>query len=161
MTIAVGAQLPQVDLFKMGEDGPEACSVSELFQGKKCVLLAVPGAFTPTCHQNHVPGFLNAYDQLKAKGIDEIFCVAVNDPFVVSAWASALGVGDKITMLSDGNGTFTKALGLELDGSGFGLGIRSHRYAMLVEDGVVKVLNVEEDPTQADASSAEKLLGSL
>ena len=161
MTIAVGAQLPQVDLFKMGEDGPEACSVSELFQGKKCVLLAVPGAFTPTCHQNHVPGFLNAYDQLKAKGIDEILCVAVNDPFVVSAWASALGVGDKITMLSDGNGTFTKALGLELDGSGFGLGIRSHRYAMLVEDGVVKVLNVEEDPTQADASSAEKLLGSL
>jgi len=121
----------------------------------------VPGAFTPTCHQNHAPGFIAAFDELKGKGVDEIFCLSVNDPFVMNAWAEVLGANDKITLLSDGNGSFTKAVGLELDGSGFGLGLRSLRYAMLVEDGVVKVLNVEEVPTDAQVSGAQAMLKSL
>ncbi len=161
MTIAVGDQLPNIELFSLGQNGPEARSSAEIFGGRKTILFAVPGAFTPTCHQNHAPGFIAAFDELKAKGVDEIFCLSVNDPFVMNAWAEVLGAKDKITLLSDGNGSFTKAVGLELDGSGFGLGHRSLRYAMLIEDGVVKVLNVEDVPTEAEVSGAQAMLKSL
>ena len=161
MTIAVGDQLPDVELFTLGANGPETVSSSSVFAVKKVVLFAVPGAFTPTCHENHAPGFLANFDTFKAKGVDEIICVAVNDPFVTSAWEQALGASGKIRVLSDGNGTFAKAIGMELDGSGFGLGLRSLRYAMLVDDGVVKVLNLEDVPSEATMSSAEKLLESL
>lgn len=161
MTIAVGDRLPEAGLFILGEQGPEAVSTASLFGGKKAVLFAVPGAFTPTCHNNHAPGFLDAYDAFKAKAVDKIYCVGVNDPFVMNAWENALGLSGKIDVLSDGNGDFTKAIGLSLDGSGFGLGLRSLRYAMLVEDGVVKVLNVEDVPTEATTSSAQGLLDAL
>ncbi|GJM03778.1 MAG: peroxiredoxin [Rhodomicrobium sp.] len=161
MSISVGGSIPDVELYVTTEDGPAAKSSAEFFKGRKVVLFAVPGAFTPTCHLNHAPGFISNAEAIKAKGVDEIACVAVNDVFVLDAWAKELGADGKVTMLSDGNGDFAKALGLDLDASGLGLGLRSHRYAMLVDDGIVKVLNVEDVPSDANSSSAEKLLESL
>ena len=136
-------------------------TTAELVDGKTVVLFAVPGAFTPTCHAKHLPSYLEHHEALKGKGVDTIACVAVNDPFVLDAWAQTSEVGDKIAMLSDGNGEFTKTVGLDFDGSGFGLGTRSKRYSMLVVDGVVKALNVEETPGIMEVSGADRVLAIL
>jgi glutaredoxin/glutathione-dependent peroxiredoxin len=161
MTIKVGDRLPDAT-FKVNQDGDMVdVSVAELTKGKKVVLFAVPGAFTPTCHAKHVPSYLEHYDALKAKGVDTIACVAVNDPFVLGEWAKTTGCGDKIMLLSDGNAEFTKAIGLDFDGSGFKLGTRSMRYAMVVDDGVVKALAVEEAPPMMEVSGAEHILKAL
>ena len=158
MAIKVGDRLPDVTFRIPGEDGPVVKTTSELFAGKKVVLFAVPGAFTPTCHKNHLPGYLAKADAFKAKGVDAILVTAVNDPFVMEAWAEATGADGKITFLADGNGEFAKAVGFDLDASAFGLGVRSKRYAMVVDDGVVTVLVVEDVPSKAEMSSAEALL---
>lgn len=161
MAISVGETLPDIQLTTMTADGPGPLTSGDYFKGKKTVLFAVPGAFTPTCSANHAPGYLAVLDTLLAKGVDQVACLSVNDAFVMDAWSKSLGADGKITMLADGNGDFTKAVGLELDASGHGLGIRSHRYAMVVDDGVVSVLNIEGTPSEAEASSAETLLKSL
>jgi len=158
MTIKVGDRLPDAT-FKVNRGGDMVdVGIDELTQGKKVVLFAVPGAFTPTCHAKHVPSFLQHYEALKAKGVDTVGCIAVNDPFVLAEWAKSQNSGDKIMMLSDGNAEFTKAIGLDFDGSGFKLGIRSMRYAMVVEDGVVKTLAVEDAPPMMEVSGAEHIL---
>lgn len=159
MTIATGDRLPETTLHVMGANGPEAVSVSELFSGKKVVLFALPGAFTPGCSMTHLPGFVANADKIKAKGVDSIVCLSVNDAFVMGAWGKAQNA-EEIIMLADGNGEFTEALGLGLDGRGFGMGQRSQRYAMIVENGVVTHLNVETG-SGVDVSSAETILGLL
>lgn len=161
MTISVGDKLPAATFAVMGPDGPGSREGSEIFDGRTVVLFAVPGAFTPTCHMKHLPGFIENFDALKAKGVDEIACTAVNDIFVHDAWGKASNIGDKITMLADGSGTFAKAIGLDLDLDEAGLGLRSQRYAMLVVDGTVKALNIEEEAGVADKSSAETMLEAL
>ncbi len=161
MAIAVGDRLPDVRFTVMTEGGPAPKTTSEIFSGKKVALFAVPGAFTPTCHNNHLPGFLDNLDAFKAKNVDEVVCTAVNDIFVLTAWAKATGADDKITFISDGSGNFAKALGLDLDGSAMNMGLRSKRYAMLVDDGVVKVVNVEDAPGKADKSGAGPLLDAI
>jgi len=143
----------------MGANGPEDITTADIFNGKKVVLFAVPGAFTPGCSMTHLPGYVVNADKIKAMGVDTIACVSVNDAFVMGAWGQAQNA-DEILMLADGNGAFTEALGLELDGSGFGLGTRSQRYAMIVEDGVVKHLNVEAGPG-VDISAAEPIMALL
>jgi glutaredoxin/glutathione-dependent peroxiredoxin len=158
MSIKVGDRLPEASFRVMGPQGPAAKTTGEIFKGKKVVLFAVPGAFTPTCNNNHLPGFLEKADEFKAKGVDSIAVTGVNDVFVMDAWKKMTGAGAKIEFLADGNADFAKAIDLSLDASGAGLGIRSKRYAMLVEDGVVKVLNVEEAPGKAEASGADNLL---
>lgn len=157
MTIKVGDKIPDANFVVMTSEGPAAKSTAEVFSGKKVALFAIPGAYTPTCRQEHVPGFVARVDELKAKGIDTIACTAVNDPFVMAQFAKDTGAEGKIEMLSDGNAEFVKKVGLDFDGSGFGLGTRSKRYAMLVDDGVVKVLNVEDIPPEHDKSSAATL----
>ncbi|RJX66340.1 peroxiredoxin [Tsuneonella suprasediminis] len=159
MTIAKGDKLPDVKLVKATENGPEAVQSSDYFAGKKVALFSVPGAFTPTCSAKHLPGFVEKAEELKAKGVDEIVGTAVNDAFVMGAWNKAAG-SDDITMLADGNAEFVDALGLTMDGSGFGLGKRGQRFSMIVEDGVVTELNVEE-PGDFSVSSAEHMLGQL
>jgi len=144
MTISVGDRLPDAELRTMTADGPTVVKSAEVLGGGKVVLFAVPGAFTPGCSNVHLPGFVERAGELKAKGVTTIACVAVNDPFVMDAWGKAHGVGDDILLLADGNGEFTAAMGLELDGSGFGLGKRSKRYAAIIEDGVVTSLDVDE-----------------
>jgi peroxiredoxin len=161
MSIAVGDKLPDATFKVRTPDGLKDLTTDELARGKKVVLFAVPGAFTPTCHAKHLPSFVQGFDALKAKGVDTIACVAVNDAFVLDAWGKAGGADGKVTMLADGNGTFTKAIGLDFDGSGFGLGTRSKRYAMLVEDGVVKALNLEEAPGVMEVSGADRILAAL
>jgi peroxiredoxin len=161
MTIKVGDKLPEGKFRVMGPEGPAWKTTDEVFKGKKVVLFAVPGAFTPTCSNSHLPGFLKNADAIKAKGVDAIAVTGVNDVFVMEAWKKSTGAGGKIDFLADGNGDFAKALDLSMDGSGGGLGTRSKRYAMLVDDGVVKKLNIEEAPGKAETSSAENLLGSL
>lgn len=161
MSIAVGDSLPTATFRIMTDDGPAARSTDEIFKGRKVVLFAVPGAFTPTCHKNHLPGYITHAEAILAKGVDAICVTSVNDVFVMTAWAKATGGEGKITFLSDGNGDFAKAVGLALDGTGFGLGTRSQRYAMVVNDGVVSVLNVEDTPSKADVSGAEALLKQL
>ena len=161
MTIQVGDRLPAVSLRQLTPDGIKNVPITDLTKGKKVVLFAVPGAFTPTCSEKHLPGFVEQADAIKAKGVDAILCVAVNDPFVVGAWEKARNVGGKVSMLSDGNAEFTRALGLDFDGSGVGLGTRSKRYAMIVDDGVVKALMVEDAPAQAEKSSASAVLAAL
>jgi peroxiredoxin len=158
MTIQVGDRIPEGKFRVMTAEGPGWKSTDEVFKGKKVVLFAVPGAFTPTCHRNHLPGFLQNADAIKAKGVDTIAVTAVNDVFVMNEWKNATGAAGKIEFLADGNGDFAKALDLTMDGSAGGLGTRSRRYAMLVEDGVVKKLNIEEAPGKAETSSAEALL---
>jgi glutaredoxin/glutathione-dependent peroxiredoxin len=160
MAIKVGDKIPSAKLRHMTAEGPKEISTDEIFKGKKVVLFAVPGAFTPTCSAKHLPGFVQNSDAIKAKGVDTIACLAVNDAFVMGAWGKQQGTDGKVTMLADGNGTFTKELGLEMDGSGFGLGTRSKRYAMVVQDGVVKALNVE-NPGAFEVSSAEAVLKAL
>jgi peroxiredoxin len=158
MPIKVGDRLPEAKFRVMGPQGPAVKTTDEVFKGKKVVLFAVPGAFTPTCSNNHLPGFLEKADAFKGKGVDTIAVTGVNDVFVFDAWKKSTGAGSKIEFLSDGNGEFAKALDLALDASGAGLGTRSKRYAMLVEDGVVKTLNVEDSPGKAELSGADALL---
>jgi len=159
MTISVGDKLPDVTLVKATADGPEKIQSSEYFAGRKVALFSVPGAFTPTCSARHLPGYVEKADELKAKGVDEIACTAVNDAFVMNAWKGA-NDADAITMLADGNGEFAEAVGLTMDGSGFGLGKRGQRYSMIVDDGVVKELNVEA-PGDFSVSSADHMLGQM
>jgi peroxiredoxin len=161
MTIKIGDRLPEVTFRVMSADGPAAKTTSEVFAGKKMVLFAVPGAFTPTCHKNHLPGFLAKAGEFKAKGIDGIAVTGVNDVFVMDAWANASGGQGHIDFLADGNGEFARAIGLSLDGSAFGLGTRSQRYAMVVDDGIVKQLHVEDVPSKAEISGAEHLIKQL
>lgn len=161
MTIKVGDSLPQATFRVMTPDGPAAKTTEEVFSGRTVVLFAVPGAFTPTCHRNHLPGFLAKAEDIKAKGVDAIAVVAVNDVFVMSAWAKDTGAAGAIEFLADGNGDFAKAIGLTLDGSGFGLGTRFQRFSMLVKDGVVTILNVEDAPGKAELSGADKLLADM
>ena len=161
MTIKVGDQLPQAIFRIMGPDGPVAKTTRDIFQGRKVVLIAVPGAFTPTCHRNHLPGYVSNAAAIKAKGVDAIAVTAVNDVFVMSAWADASNAGDKIEFLSDGNAEFAKAIGMELDASGNGLGIRSKRYSMLVDDGTVKIFNLEAVPSKVEVSGGDTLLSQL
>lgn len=160
MTIKVGDKVPSATLMQMKDGGPKPVKTDELFAGKKVVLFALPGAFTPTCSAKHLPGFVQNADALKNKGVDAIACLSVNDAFVMGAWGEQQKAGDKIMMLADGNGDFTRAVGLELDGSRFGMGKRSQRYAMVVENGVVKTLNVEEGGAFS-VSSAEHVLSQL
>jgi peroxiredoxin len=159
MTISKGDKLPDVTLVKATAEGPQKVQTGDYFKGKKVALFSVPGAFTPTCSAKHLPGFVEKASELKAKGIDEIVGTAVNDAFVMQAWNKANG-SDQITMLADGNGDFAEALGLTMDGSGFGMGKRAQRYSMIVDDGVVQELNVEA-PGDFNVSSAEHMLGQL
>ena len=159
MTIAKGEKLPDVTLVKATAEGPQKVQAAEYFAGKKVALFSVPGAFTPTCSAKHLPGFVEKAAELKAKGVDEIACTAVNDAFVLGAWGKA-GGADEVTMLADGNGDFAKALGLDADFSGFGMGTRSQRYSLIVNDGVVEEVNVE-GPGEFKVSSAEHMLGQL
>lgn len=161
MTIKVGDKLPQATFRVMTADGPQAKTTDDLFKGRKIVLFAVPGAFTPTCHKNHLPGFVAKASEIKAKGVDAIMVTSTNDVFVMDAWSKATGGAGVIEFLSDGNADFAKEIGLSLDGSGFGLGMRSQRYSMVVDDGVVTALNVEDAPGKADISGAEALLAQL
>ena len=159
MTISVGDRLPDVPLAIATADGPQPTTSGDFFRGKKVALFAVPGAFTPTCSARHLPSFVEKASELKGKGVDEIACISVNDPFVMGAWNKSDGSED-ITMLADGNGAFAEGVGLTMDGSAFGMGQRSQRYSMLVNDGVVEQLNVEA-PGEYRASSAEHLLEQL
>ena len=160
MTIQVGDKIPSVTLMEMQDGKPTPVSTDAFFAGKKVALFALPGAFTPTCSAKHMPGFVQNYDALSAKGVDAIACLSVNDAFVMGAWGKDQGAGDKVHMLADGNGEFTQAVGLEMDGTKFGLGKRSQRYAMVVDDGVVTSLHVEA-PGAFEVSSAEYMLQEL
>jgi peroxiredoxin len=160
MTIKAGDRMPAGTFKTMTKDGIKDLSTDELFKGKKVVLFSVPGAFTPTCDAKHLPGFVEQAGAIKAKGIDTIACMAVNDVFVMNAWGKSSNVGDKVLMLADGNGDYAKALGLEMDGRGFGLGTRGQRFAILVDDGVAKTVNVEA-PKEFKVSAAEYVLGQL
>ena len=161
MTINVGDRIPSVTLKQLTSEGVKEFTTDEIFRGKRIVLIAVPGAFTPACSQRHLPGYVDKATDIKAKGIDEIACVAVNDAFVMGAWGRDQKAEGRVRMLADGSGDFTRALGLELDLSKGGLGMRSKRYSMLVDDGVVKSLNVEQQPGQVDLSGAEAMLKAL
>ena len=160
MTIKVGDTLPDVVQMRMGASGPEPVKTGELFAGKTVALFAVPGAFTPTCSAKHLPGFKEKADDFRAKGVDLIACTSVNDIFVMDAWGKDQDVGEDVVMLADGNGDLAGALGLEMNGKGFGMGVRSQRYSMLVKDGVVDQLNVE-DGGEFKVSSADYMLGQL
>ena len=160
MTIKVGDKVPSGTFMEMQEGGPKPVSTDDLFKGKKVIFFALPGAFTPTCSAKHVPGFVQHHDELKAKGVDTIACMSVNDAFVMGAWGKDQKSDGKVRMLADGNGDFTRAIGLEMDGTKFGMGKRSQRFSMLVVDGVVKELNVEE-PGAFNVSSAEHILAQL
>ncbi len=159
MTVSVGDTLPDIKLVKATDQGPDAVQSSEFFKGRRVAVFSVPGAFTPTCSAKHLPGYVDKAADLKAKGIDEVACTAVNDAFVMGAWGKASGSPD-VTMLADGNGDFAQALGLTMDGSGFGLGQRGQRFSMVVNDGVVEQLNVEA-PGDFKVSSAEHMLEQL
>jgi peroxiredoxin len=160
MTIKVGDKIPSAKLRVMSSEGPKELTTDELFKGKKVVLFALPGAFTPTCSAKHLPGFLQHADTIRKKGVDAIACLSVNDAFVMGAWGKDQKVGDKVMMLADGNAEFTRAVGLESDASGYGMGVRSKRYAMVVDNGVVKALQVEK-PGSFEVSSAEAIMKAL
>ena len=160
MTIQVGDTLPQATFMTMGADGPQPLSSDDLFKGRRVALFAVPGAYTPTCSAKHLPGFKEKAQDLRAKGVDQIACISVNDVFVMGAWGKDQDAGDDVLMLADGNGDFTKAVGLEMDGSKYGMGLRSQRYSMIVNDGKVEQLNVEQGG-EFRVSSAEYLLDQL
>ncbi len=160
MTIKTGDKIPSATLMQMKGGTPQPVKTDDFFSGKKVVVFALPGAFTPTCSAKHLPGFVQHADELKAKGVDAIACVSVNDAFVMGAWGEQQKVGEQVAMLADGNGDLTRALGLEMDGSKFGMGKRSQRYAMIVDNGVVKTLDVEE-PGAFSVSSAEHVLKQL
>lgn len=157
MTIQVGDHLPQTTFRVNGPEGPLARTTDDVFKGRRIVLIGVPGAFTPSCHRNHLPGFITHKDAILARGVDAIAVTSVNDVFVLDAWAKASGA-EGLEFLADGNADFARATGLDMDGTGFGLGMRSKRYAMLVDDGVVRVLNIEESPSKVELTGAEALL---
>ncbi len=161
MAIQVGDKIPTATLYHMTGDGPAAITTDEIFSGKKVVLFALPGAFTPTCSAQHVPGYLKNATALRDKGVDTIACLSVNDVFVMGAWGKDQGSEGQVLMLADGSADFTKAAGMELDLTARGLGVRSHRYAMIVEDGVVKALHLEENPGELANSRAESMLAEL
>ena len=160
MTLAVGDTVPAVTFVKMTENGPDQVDSESFFKGRKVALFSVPGAFTPTCSAKHLPGYVEKAMELKAKGVDEIACTAVNDAFVMGAWGKSANADGSVTMLADGNGAFAKAVGLEMDGSKFGMGTRGQRFSMIVNDGVVEELNIEA-PGEFKVSSAEHMLGQL
>lgn len=160
MTISKGEKLPVVELYRMGDKGPEKISSGDLFAGRKTVLFALPGAFTPTCSQAHLPGYVVKADELQASGVDQIICLSVNDAFVMDAWGKQQNADDKILMIADPDGEFTRAVGLEVDLTARGLGRRSQRYAMVIDDGVVTHLNVEK-PGKFEVSDAETILNAL
>ena len=160
MPIKVGDKIPSVKLKTLTKDGMKELTTDEIFGSGKVVMFALPGAFTPTCSAKHLPGFVGKADEIRAKGVDKIACLSVNDAFVMNAWAKDQNVGDKVLMLADGNADFTKAVGLDMDGSGFGMGTRSQRYAIVTENGVVKHVAVEA-PGQFEVSSAEAVLKAL
>ena len=160
MTVAVGDRLPSETLFCLKKDGPTPISSHDFFAGKKAILIAVPGAFTPICHAQHLPGYVKKANDFFAQGVDMIACIAVNDAFVMAAWGKALGAGDQITMLSDGACAFTQAMGATLDLSAVGLGVRSNRYVLYAEDGIIKVLR-DEGNHELNVSSAEDFLATL
>jgi peroxiredoxin len=160
MTIKAGDTLPDATFMTFGPEGPKPITIEELTKGKTLALFALPGAFTPTCSAKHLPGFKEKAAEFRAKGVDTIACVSVNDVFVMKAWGADQGVGDDVLMLADGNGDFTKAVGLEMDGSKFGMGTRSQRYSMVVKDGVVESLNVEQGG-EFKVSSADYMLAQL
>lgn len=160
MTVKVGDSIPAATLTKMTDEGPRPVTTEELFGGRTVALFSVPGAFTPTCSAKHLPGYIDNADDIRARGIDEIVCISVNDAFVMGAWGKSANVGDKVTMLADGNGDFVKALGLTMDGSKFGMGTRGQRFSMLVRDGRIEQLNVEE-PGAFKVSSAEHMIEQL
>lgn len=159
MTISAGEKIPSVTINTMGEDGPGAVTTDEFFAGKKVAIFGVPGAFTPTCSAKHLPGFITNADALKAKGIDAIACISVNDPFVMGAWGKDQNAGDAVTMLADGSAAFTKATGLELDLTDKGLGLRCQRFSMIVNDGTVETMHIDEGVFEK--TSAEQMLSDL
>lgn len=160
MTIKVGEKVPSATLMQMKGGAPQPVKTDDLFAGKKVALFALPGAFTPTCSAKHLPGFLQHADDLHGKGVDAIACVSVNDAFVMGAWGESQQAGERVMMLADGNGDFTRALGLEMDASRYGMGKRSQRYSMIVDNGVVRTINIEE-PGAFSVSSAEHMLQQL
>jgi peroxiredoxin len=160
MALKSGDKIPQVTLKQATAEGPKDVTTAELFGGKKVVLFALPGAFTPTCSTKHLPGFVEKAAELKARGVDSIVCLSVNDAFVMGAWARDQKVGDKVKMVADGGAEFTKAMGLDFDASKFGMGVRSQRYAAIIEDGVIRTLSVEE-PMKFEVSTAEAVLKAL
>jgi peroxiredoxin len=160
MTIKAGDKMPSGTLKRMTKEGPKDVSTDELFKGKRVVLFSVPGAFTPTCDAKHLPGYVELADQLRAKGVDTIACMAVNDVFVMNAWGKAQSVGDKVMMLADGNGDYARALGLELDAKGYGMGLRGQRFAIVAKDGVATLVDIEQ-PGQFKVSAAEHVLAQL
>ncbi len=161
MTISVGDKLPEVTFMIMTAEGPSQVSTSDIFAGRKVVLFALPGAFTPTCHKTHLPGFVAKAEAIKAKNVDSIVCLSVNDVFVMSAWGAQVSPDGKILMLADGNGDFAKATGTDVDSSAFGMGLRCRRYSMIVDDGVVTAFNIGDKRGEAEISSAETILKSL
>ncbi len=161
MAIQIGDTLPDATFMTMTGEGPQPVAGADLFAGKKVVLFGVPGAFTPTCHHNHLPGYIEQADAITAKGVDTIACVSVNDAFVMGAWDGQSGSNGKVLFLADGNGDFTRAVGLQLDASGFGMGERSVRYSMIVDDGKVVALNIEPEAGQAEVSGAAAVLKQL
>lgn len=161
MTIKPGDKMPDAQLMHMSDAGPAPITTAELFDGKTVAMFALPGAFTPTCSNQHLPGFIQKSEELRAAGVDTIICLSVNDAFVMGAWGDQQGAGGKVMMVGDGNAELTEKLGLTMDGSGFGMGTRSLRYSMIVRDGVVETLNVEGNPGQAIDSGAENLLSQL
>ena len=161
MTIQIGETVPDVQLTRIGDDGNDKVRTGEFLAGRKVVLFAVPGAFTPTCHNNHMPGFVENSDAIREKGVDEIAVVSVNDPFVMGAWKKASAADGKVTFLSDGNGDFASAIGMDMDMSMGGMGVRSKRYSMIVDDGKVTALNVEDSPGEATKSGAANVMGQL
>ena len=161
MTIKPGDKLPDVQLMHLGDAGPSPISTEELFSGKTVALFAVPGAFTPTCSNQHLPGFIEKSEELRAAGVDTIVCLSVNDAFVMGAWGQQQGANGKVMMVADGNGELTEKMGLSMDGSGFGMGMRSVRYSMIIRDGAVETLNIEQNPGTAVDSGAENLLSQL
>jgi peroxiredoxin len=160
MTIKVGDKIPDTTFMKATANGPEPVESADFFKGRKVALFSVPGAFTPTCSAKHLPGFIDNAAQLKAKGVDEIACTAVNDAFVMGAWGKSANADGKVTMLADGSGNFAKAIGLEMDGTKFGLGMRGQRFSLIADDGVITELNVEA-PGEFKVSTAEHMLGQL
>jgi peroxiredoxin len=160
MTIKAGEKMPEGSFMQMTKDGPQKVTTEQLFGGKTVVLFSVPGAFTPTCDAKHLPGFVELADQIKAKGVDTVACTAVNDVFVMNAWGKHGGVGDKILMLADGNGAYVKSLGLEMDGTKFGMGLRGQRFALIVKNGVATQVDVEK-PGEFKVSAAEHVLTQL
>lgn len=159
--IKVGDSIPAGNFQELGAEGIDEISTDSVFKGKKVVMFGIPGAFTPVCSEQHLPGYVNQADQLAGKGVDSIICMAVNDPFVMQAWGDALKAHEKVRLLADGNAALTKAMGLDLDASGFGMSIRCHRFAMVVEDGKVTLLNCQDDPLEMSSAACEVVLKAL